>query len=56
MGMHHSFNTGVIKPRELLSTFQKKQKNEFIFVKRVIMLISCNEKVLFIDFFCQRFK
>ena len=44
------FKTGVIKPGELLSTFQKKQKNEFICVKLVIILIFCNEKVPFIDF------
>ena len=45
MRMRHFFNTGVIKPGELLSTFQKKQKNEFICVKLVIILIFCNEKV-----------
>ena len=39
------FQDGVIKPGELLSTFQKKQKNEFICVKFVIILIFCNEKV-----------
>ena len=38
---------GVIKPGELLSTFQRKQKNDFILV---IILIFCNEKVPFIDF------
>ena len=48
--MRHFFKTGVIKPGELLSTFQKKQKNEFICVKLVIILIFCNEKVPFIDF------
>ena len=31
--MRHFFKTGVIKPGELLSTFQKKQKIEFIYVK-----------------------
>ena len=41
---------GVIKPGELLSTFQKKQKIEFICVKFVITLIFCNEKVPFIVF------
>ena len=41
---------GFIKPGELLSTFQKKQKNEFICVKLVIILIICNEKTPFIDF------
>ena len=49
--MHHFFKTGVIKPGELLSTFQKKQKKEFICVKLVIILILCNEKVPLIDFF-----
>ena len=33
------FQNGIIKPGELLSTFQKKQKNELIFVKLVIILI-----------------
>ena len=47
------FKTGVIKPVKLLSTFQKKQKNEFICVKLVITLIFCNEKVPFIDFFAK---
>ena len=42
---------GIIKPGELLSTFPKKQKNEFICVKLVIILIFFNEKVPFIDFF-----
>ena len=50
MRMHHFFRTGVIKPGELLSVFQKKQKNEFICVKLIIILIFCNEKVPFIDF------
>ena len=52
-GFHQNapfFKTGVIKPVELLSAFQKKQKNEFICVKLVITLIFCNEKVPFIDF------
>ena len=41
---------------ELLSTFQKKQqKKEFIYVKLVIILVFCNETVLFIDFW-QRYK
>ena len=48
--MRQFFKTGVIKPEELLSTFQKKQKNEFICMKLVIVLIFCNEKVMFIDF------
>ena len=48
--MRHFFKTGVIKPGELLSTFQKKQKNEFICVKLVTILIFCNDKVTFIDF------
>ena len=48
--MLHSFKKGVIKPGELLSTFRKKQKNEFICVKLVIVLIFCNDKVPFIDF------
>ena len=51
--MRHIFKTGVIKPGELLSTFQKKQKCEFICVKLVVILIFFNEKVPFIDFFCQ---
>ena len=33
------FQDGVTKPGELLSTFQKKQKNEFICVKLAIILI-----------------
>ena len=33
--MRHFFKTGVTKPGELLSTFQKKQKIEFIYVKLV---------------------
>ena len=48
--MHHFFKTGIIKPGELLNTFKKKQINEFICVKLVIILIFCNEKVPFIDF------
>ena len=44
------FKTGVIKQRELLSTFQKKQINEFICVKLVTTLIFCDEKVPFIAF------
>ena len=44
------FQDGVIKPGELLSTFQKKQKDEFICVKLVIILIFCNEKAPFIYF------
>ena len=36
--MCHFFMTGVIKPAELLSLLQKKQENEFICVKLVIML------------------
>ena len=36
----HFFETGVTKPEELLSTFQKKQKNEFISVKLVIYYIN----------------
>ena len=50
------FHDVVIKPGELLNTFQKKQqKNEFICVKLVIALIFCNEKVPSIVF-CQRSK
>ena len=45
------YKTRVIKPGELSSTFQKKQKNEFICVKLVIILIFCNEKVPFYRFF-----
>ena len=48
--MRQFFKTGVIKPEELLSTFKKKKKNEFICMKLVIVLIFCNEKVMFIDF------
>ena len=48
--MRHFFKTGVIKPGELLSTYQNKLKNEFICVKLVIILIACNERVPFIDF------
>ena len=48
--MRHFFKTGVKKPGELLSTFQKKQKIEFICVKLVTILIFCNEKIPFIDF------
>ena len=44
------FKTGVIKPGELLSTSQKKQKNELICVKLVIILIFCYEKAPFIAF------
>ena len=45
------FKARVIKPGELLSTFQKKQKNEFICVKLVILLMLCNEKISLIDFY-----
>ena len=45
------FKTGVIKPGELLSTFHKKQKNEFTCVKIVFKLTFCNEKVPFIQFY-----
>ena len=48
--MRHFFKTGFIKPGELLSAFQKKQKNEFICAKLVIVSIFCNEKLPFIDF------
>ena len=47
--MRHFFKTQVIKPAELLSTIQKKQKNELICVKFVIILIFGNEKAPFID-------
>ena len=47
----HFFKTRFIKPsEELLSLFQKKQENEFIWVKLVNILNSCNEKVTFIVF------
>ena len=49
--MRHFFKMEVMKPGELVSSSQKKQKNEFICVKLVIMLIFGNEKVLFIIFF-----
>ena len=51
--MDHFFNRGVIKPGEvpfLLSTFQKKQEDEFICVKLGNILIFCNKKVPLIDF------
>ena len=48
--MRHFFKTRVIKPAELLSSFQKQRKNEFICIKLVIILIFCNENVPFIDF------
>ena len=44
------FQDGDLKPVQLLSIFQKKQKNGFICVKLVIILIFCNEKIPFIDF------
>ena len=44
------FKTRVIKSGELLSTFQKKQKNEFICVKLVTTFIFCDKKVPFIAF------
>ena len=33
--MRHFFKTGVIKPGDLLSTFQKKHENEFICINFV---------------------
>ena len=40
------FTKGVIKPTELLNLFQKKQENEFIWLKFAIMLNFRNEKVI----------
>ena len=50
--MCYFFKTDILylKAGDLLSTFQKKQKNEFICVKRVITLIFCNEEAHFLDF------
>ena len=48
--MHHFLKMWVIKLGESLSIFQKKQKNEFICVKLIVILIFCNEKVAFIYF------
>ena len=42
--------TGVIKETKLISFFIKKQVNEFIRVKIVIMLNFRDEKVIFIVF------
>ena len=44
------FTMGVIKPTELLSFFEKKQENKFIWVILVNILNFCNEKVILIDF------
>ena len=44
------FQDGGYKTKRIISTFQKKYKNEFTCVKLVIILIFCNEKVPFIDF------
>ena len=44
------FQDGGYKTRRIIKYFSKKQKNEFICMKLVIVLIFCNEKVMFIDF------
>ena len=45
------FQDGGYKTRGIInSTFQEKQRNEFICAKLVIILIFCDEKVRFIDF------
>ena len=51
IGMRHFFKIRVIKPGGLLSTFQKKQKNKFICLKLVIILIFCNENIPFVNTF-----
>ena len=48
---NHFFTTGVMKPTKLLSFFKKKQVNEFIRVKIVIILNFCNKKVIFAVFY-----
>ena len=48
--MSHRFTTGVKKPTKLISFF-KKQANEFIRVKVVIILNFQDEKVYFIVFY-----
>ena len=48
--MSHRFTTGVKKPTKLISFF-KKQANEFISVKVVIILNFQDEKVYFIVFY-----
>ena len=45
------FQDGGYKIRRIIKYFSKETKNEFICVKLVIILIFCNEKVPFIDFF-----
>ena len=47
----HFFTTGVMKPTKLLSFFKKKQVNEFIRVKIVIILNFRNKKVIFVVFY-----
>ena len=49
------FQDGGYKTRRIINYFSKETKNEFICVKLVIILISCNEKGLFM-IFCQRSK
>ena len=49
--MSHFSTTGVIKPTKLLSFSKKKQLNEFMRVKIVIVLNFRNEKVIFIAFY-----
>ena len=44
------FQDGAYKTRRIIKYFSKKQKNEFICIKLVIILIFYNEKVPFIDF------
>ena len=45
------FQDGGYQTRRIIKYFSIETKNEFICVKLVIILIFCNEKVPFIDFF-----
>ena len=49
--MSHFSTTGVIKPTKLLSFSKKKQLNEFMRVKIVVVLNFRNENVIFIAFY-----
>ena len=45
------FQYGGYKTRRVIKYFSNEiKKNEFIYVKLVIVLIFCNEKVPFVDF------
>ena len=46
--IRHLLTAGVIKPTELIILFQRKHENEFIWVKLVIILNVCNEKVVYV--------